>query len=1603
MKLKHLVIFIVLSFLFVACASVGAAETLRRPHPQQRTRPNPEAVEKQRLQQRLRILRSGIENLKTMDPEALRQGESQEKKIAGMLPRLLAMQSELKKAMSSSKDSEQWKEMQKESEKLMKDYHNAQLRQRAIAARNEPHRDASPKKSPDQIAFEKKIQEARKQHESGLAKLKERNAIPVLDAPSARKPHNDSCSKATAVGVGNYSVDTTNATNDGSESCTASSSPDVWYEFTSPVTGPISVDTFGSDFDTVLSVHDPVCPGTSANEISCNNDCPSGGTDSCLNINAVAGSTYLIRLGGNATDAGVAQLHIAFPAAISGTVTDSSNSAPVPNVEIDIYDSNGNWTNYSYTDASGNYAVPSLPTGTYYARTNNYTGFIDELYDDIPCASGCTVTTGTPINVTEGISTSGIDFVLKPYGRITGKITRQSDGQPVPYPSVDIFDSDGNYAAYGYSDANGNYSANYLPTGTYYAKTYSSYFDELYNNIPCENTCDLSLGTPIAVTFGSTTANINFALSAGGTISGTVKDAISGAPLLSSYVDIYNSTGNSNGYAYVDATGAYQAIGLTTGNYYVIAHNYDGYLDELYNNIPCPDFSCNPITGTAVAVTFGNDTGGINFALDQAGKISGKVTNATGGALPSVGVDIYDSGGNWASFGYTDSAGNYTASNLRAGNYFAKTNAPNSINELYDNIPCDPDCVITSGTPIPVTVNNTTSGINFALDSGGRITGKITLSTTAAALEGIEVRVYNSSGNLAGSGYSNATGKYSVAGLSTGTYFARTSNYDGYINELYNNIACEGCDPTTGTPIAVQTGATKKNINFVLDRAGSITGTITDTNNVPLDYIEVDIYDSTGNWQSYAYTDASGVYSTSGLLNGNYFARTYSYSGGYIDELYNNIPCSPDCDVTTGTPIAVSVNSTTTANFKLSTGGHIAGTITSVQSSQPLENIYLTIYDSNGDYVSYGYTDGLGHYDAGGLLTGNYFVSTDNYQGYIDELYDNQVCEPYCDVTGGTPVAVTFEATTGGIDFALNEGGKISGNVSSADGPLSSVSVDVYDSNGDYVAGAYTDFEGNYLAEGLMTGQYYATTSSYSNYLDELYNNFPCEPYCDVTTGTAISVTAGQTTPGIMFVLAKGGKITGKVTDAGTSALLSDITIYVYDSNGDYVDSAYSNVFGLYSIGGLTTGNYYARTHNYSGYANEIYNNIPCVGDCNVLSGNAISVTAGSVTSSINFALAVGGKITGTVTDASTANPIEYPYVDIYDNAGNLIAYGYADASGMYEVEGLQTSSYYAVASAYDYVSELYNGITCPGGNCDVTTGNAVAVTVGSTTSDIDFSLDQGGRISGTVLDTDNAGIADINLEIYDAAGEHAGWSYTDSDGSYQVSGLAAGNYYVRTESFGSYDDELYDNIPCGGGACTPTDGSAVAVASGLTTSGIDFVLNSSTGGTVLFGDDFEDGTKSVDWTYKGKWSESGGSLVGSSAKKGTTIASPAFTGCDNCTIHTTMNTTGGTHAYISLLGWYQDSANYVDLAMKQDIKKWILRQHVGGVVVAKTLKSQTIRRNVTYDVRLRFDGNQFTVYVDDVLIITLDKAASSAPTGTVGYVVKETKGTFGEIEVTAP
>ena len=132
----------------------------------------------------------------------------------------------------------------------------------------------------------------------------------------------------------------------------------------------------------------------------------------------------------------------------------------------------------------------------------------------------------------------------------------------------------------------------------------------------------------------------------------------------------------------------------------------------------------------------------------------------------------------------------------------------------------------------------------------------------------------------------DAAGAYTIRGLADGAYRVR-ANADGYVEEFYDNaVRWEAA-----TPVQVQAPQTTPNIDFVLERGGTIAGVVRDGETAePL--AGVDVWaDSEGFGAGGTQTDASGAYTITGLAPGDYRVRADPV--GYDEAFYNDQPAWP--------------------------------------------------------------------------------------------------------------------------------------------------------------------------------------------------------------------------------------------------------------------------------------------------------------------------------------------------------------------------------------------------------------------------------------------------------------------------------------------------------------------------------------------------------------------------------------------------------------------------------------------------------------------------------------------------------------------------------------
>jgi len=837
-------------------------------------------------------------------------------------------------------------------------------------------------------------------------------------------------------------------------------------------------------------------------------------------------------------------------------------------------------------------------------------------------------------------------------GWISGRVTDATTGAPLAGVTVSFRTSWGPGGGSATSSASGWYTAGFVTPGNYYLCTSNSlgYFDAVYGGGAPVAGCLWAQGMPVRVSAGES-ITVNFALTKGATITGTVTDAATGAPLSGVTVYFHTSSNATVGSATTDASGAYTNGMLRAGTYCLRTLNTGGYLNQRYANLPCASSDCYPYnTGTAVSVTVGQALGGIDFALTLGGTISGTITAAaTGSPLAGVTVSVRNALASAAESTTTDASGVFTRNGLPTGSYAVYTaNSQGYADEVYDDVLCASGrCAnhLGQATPVDVTAGAITSGADFALGLAGTIAGTVTDAVSGLPIPDVEVSVHNAAGEGLRYALTDAAGQYVVAGLPAGTHYVRAAAEGNYINEIHADLPCPSCTKTQGgwltvppgaTGVPVTLAATTAGINFALLPGGAVTGIVTDAaTGAPLANVTVEA--SNGDITRRGSTNTSGVYIVGGLITGTYAVRTLPPSyGNHVAEVYDGVPCRDRaCHGVTGTGVNVTTSATTAGiNFALDQGGSISGTVTAEFYNVPLQSVDVLVYRAGASaYSARGSTNSSGVFTATGLATGSYYLVTDAHRGtdghlsgYADELYGGKACPLHaCTVTDGVPVSVALGATTSGIDFALYPGGAITGTVADAVTGLSvegAVEVGLYSSAGALLGSADADAAGVYKFSGLAGGAYYARLLSAGGYVRQTYRSLPAYGPL-VGTATPITVNApatASTTYGIDFRLMAGGAVSGTLKAEGTGAPLPGSTVYAVTTDGKTVAAA-SDITGAdYVLSGLPPGSYYIRTLNQLGYEDEVYNDLPCI-ECDVTDGQLVTVIGAATTPGVDFVL----------------------------------------------------------------------------------------------------------------------------------------------------------------------------------------------------------------------------------------------------------------------------------------------------------------------------------------------------------------------------------------------
>jgi len=676
---------------------------------------------------------------------------------------------------------------------------------------------------------------------------------------------------------------------------------------------------------------------------------------------------------------------------------------------------------------------------------------------------------------------------------------------------------------------------------------------------------------------------------------------------------------------------------------------------------------------------------------------------------------------------------------------------------------------------------------------------------------------------------------------------------------------------------------------------GSLSGNITDGSNSPIDAHIVTLYNINNLFNPVANTSTNnlGNYNFDNLADGDYVVFTGTNNDGYLHYVWQNITAGGprlcqqcNASVTADSYINLaSGNAITGIDFSIELGGVISGFIQDATTLAGVDTLTVRAVNINDTSYNLQYQFSLlnattGQYKVSGIPNGSYKLYLqgrfDANNQYIPQLHgDSQcnVCSSLAFDGQGTDFVIDTLNTISSIDFNVNKGASVSGKIVDS---ISGASLQQYgylvlfDELNQLITQQLiygTNFDanatGDYFLGGLLPGSYYIQGGDlgFDFYQREVYANKPCYwSGCDRSTGDVVVLGDRESAQNIDFLLEKGGKIAGTITDelSANPITIANDQVQFYHASGYVVGGARAKNDGTYvSARGLPEGDYAVRTGNLfagnltSPYLNEKYNDIECSGLACDLSTADVNVVAETTVANVDFALGLGLSFSGTITEVGTALPIANVHVLVYKDMGVGQEPKFANwattndgsngAIGSFVVDGLPVGTYYAVtnngsrlpfdgirpASGAGWVDILYDGMACPAGGCDISSGTPIVLdNVRGTAPLLNMTLSSGASISGKVTDSVlNNPIADVKINVYNLNGDFFGSYTSDASGFYRTAGLDAGSYYLTTSSFDVLVDVKYGDEPCYIDNCNSSEATPIVLSELEYRQNINFTL----------------------------------------------------------------------------------------------------------------------------------------------------------------------------------
>ena len=428
---------------------------------------------------------------------------------------------------------------------------------------------------------------------------------------------------------------------------------------------------------------------------------------------------------------------------ISGTVTDIEGNG-LTDVWVSAWNEAGAVVFSAYSDDDGSYELRGMDTGSYRVQFVSYGIHADEYFSD-----AASLEAASPISVTRGEITAGIDAQLDRLGQITGTVAGP-DGEPAAGINVSATGPSSRSAT---TNDQGDYTITGLLDGDYTLRFRSldqRYIDEYYDNA-------LAVAEAIAVpaATATVTTGIDAALDRYGSIRGTVLDE-AGQPASAVTVSVSRGTSLSTIRSVsTDVDGNFELLGLTTGSYKL------NFTDASRRFVPrWLDGVVAWTDSPYLEVELGVATEAPTMTMTLGGTIAGGLTDALGAPLSG--------GASLSGCATTGSiATSFTFTGLEAGTY--------TVRGIASGYQC-------TSTTVTVDLGETIEDVAIALNRFGTITGVAT-DESGTPISGISVSRYTGIlGSFMGSVTTNTSGRYTFTDVGAGDWTLSASDPNGRVS-----------------------------------------------------------------------------------------------------------------------------------------------------------------------------------------------------------------------------------------------------------------------------------------------------------------------------------------------------------------------------------------------------------------------------------------------------------------------------------------------------------------------------------------------------------------------------------------------------------------------------------------------------------------------------------------------------------------------------------------------------------------------------------------------------------------------------------------------------